>query len=623
MSERWTRKTMDRDDDRDYLDVILEEKFGGVRTPPDLRHRVLATTPEQRRAAMRAIDASSWRPTRAGWVAAAVLLLGLSATLAVLFFSQKTDATKGDPTPKPIQDKHKKQDGVLVHPKTKAEFLKHLPDVTSISIGVITTTRHSHNLHGESKLDIVDKKQVSKLTGLIAKGLKPALPAGWKWPNTIDLHMLGGRYIRCSMYMLGRSPLLGISGIGNWAMSQELSDTLRPLILQAEEIARIREGVVFTRNDLLRRGKGAVPAGVYSLTCYALMDDDLSLLSRFTSLHHLNLIGCSKTLDGSGMKHVAKLVTLGEINLKNTAIDDDALARLGALPALRRLDLRYAAKIEGIGFRGFAKSKSLRELDLTYCPQLTDDGLSAVAKIPSLGTLNLSGLRLGKVTTEGLARLGKAKSLHDLDLSDWPLDLDQAMGGFGMLRTLRTLDLSDTSISADGFAAFQFIHGPDVPAAQYPLKSLDLSGCKAIDDKALEVVSTYSNLEWLVLSRCQKVTVDGLRQLTKLQRLTYLDLDGIKLTAEACKLVAALPNVEFLDLGDTGTDDEGIDYLKNMRSLHKLVLSNCDAITDVGLGKLSVMGTLRDLDLRYCDGISESAAEKLQAALPDCSVRWR
>ncbi|MHC4078074.1 MAG: anti-sigma factor, partial [Planctomycetota bacterium] len=179
-----------------YLDVALEERVGGL-TPPDLRHRLLAASEAQRQAAAQRVEdaARLQGPTRPLWVAAAVLVLGLGVLFAVLYFKNIPSGGADDGTDRgtaPIQDRGQdaSQDGALVRPTTKAEFLKHLRAVEAISIEVVTTRKHSHSLSRsrESRLEIKDKATVDKLTDLMAKSLKPAVPAGWEWPNVILLH---------------------------------------------------------------------------------------------------------------------------------------------------------------------------------------------------------------------------------------------------------------------------------------------------------------------------------------------------------------------------------------------------------------------------------------------------
>ncbi|MHC4513315.1 MAG: hypothetical protein ACYS5W_06410 [Planctomycetota bacterium] len=628
MNGRRTNKKREHGDDRDegdlrYLDVALEERLGGL-TPPDLRHRLLAANKAQRQAAAQRVEdaAHLQGPTRPLWVAAAVVVLGLGVLFAVLHFTNASETGTV-----PIQDRGQdasqdaSQDGALVRPTTKAEFLKHLRAVEAISIEVVTTRKHSHSLSRsrQSRLEIKDKVRVDELRDLMAKSLKPAVPAGWEWPNVILLHMKGGRHMRCSMYLLG-APRLGISGIGDWAMTDALANTLRPLIDKAERNARIREGVVFTRADLERTGPQAVPSDVEKLTCYMLMDDDLALLERFTNLTVLKLDGCSRTLEGPGMAHVARLRTLQHILLKNTAIDDESLAQLGSLPKLSQLNLTYATQITGTGLASFQKTGSLQRLYLSYCRKLSDAGLAAVAGIPSLDYLDLSGGRTGLVTAKGLMALSQAGRLTSLDLKGCPLDMDEAMAGFGNIRDLRVLDLSDTGASADSFTAFHFIHSPSIPAVRHPLRHLYLARCKQIDDKALEVISAYGGLFELDLQGCSAITAAGLDHLTKLHNLKRLHLNQVKITAKGCKHVAALPQVEFLDLSFSGVDDEGLGYIKNMASVTELKLTGA-RISDKGLALLAQMKRLGRLDLNACDGFTPGGAALLEEALTQCEIK--
>lgn len=610
----------DRGDER-YLEVMLEEKVGRL-SAPDLRHRVLAAPAGQRETLARSAETARRLPERTALVAAAVLLLGLVVTIAVSLFNREEPGRA--PAEGESEERESRwQDPKLFRPKSKAEFLRRLKDVTSLSIEAITTKKHSHTFRrgGKTQPLIVNGVKLETLLARFGEGLQPALPAGWIWPNRIRFEMKGGRYMLGSMYTLGKPPLFAVSGIGNWAMTPKLAAALRPLVTGAETDARMREGVVFTRSDLKER-PGGIPSDVEQLSCYALVDADLELLARFRSVRILDLRGCSRTLDGAGMKHVAKLSTLRRVLLNNTAIDDAALAQLGSLPELGQLDLRYATKITGVGFRAFQQTGALERLDLSHARGLSDEGLAAIAEVESLAHLKLSGRRLGRITAEGMHVLGKAAGLESIDLSDCALDIDTALPGLGNLRRLEFLDLSDTNVSADGLIAFHFIHDPTTPASRHPLRAVHLARCKRIGDKALDVLSRYGKLKELELSGCVAITADGVVHLTKSMQLKRASLQQVKLDAEACKHLATLPLLEQLNLGFAGIDDACLARLKGSGSVTELHLAGNHHITDVGLAHLASMQQLVRLDLNACDGFTQAGVDRLEAALPRCEVSW-
>ncbi len=57
------------------------------------------------------------------------------------------------------------------------------------------------------------------------------------------------------------------------------------------------------------------------------------------------------------------------------------------------------------------------------------------------------------------------------------------------------------------------------------LTTLNLSSCD-LTDQGLPKLAALKNLEWLNLSYCNRITYIGLKSLTGLSRLTYLDLQG-------------------------------------------------------------------------------------------------
>jgi hypothetical protein len=53
------------------------------------------------------------------------------------------------------------------------------------------------------------------------------------------------------------------------------------------------------------------------------------------------------------------------------------------------------------------------------------------------------------------------------------------------------------------------------------------------------------------------VTNAGLKELTQLKSLTYLDVNGTKVTDEGVQELAALKNLTYLNLNGTKVTDEG------------------------------------------------------------------
>ncbi|XVF55962.1 hypothetical protein PTKIN_Ptkin06aG0077900 [Pterospermum kingtungense] len=119
------------------------------------------------------------------------------------------------------------------------------------------------------------------------------------------------------------------------------------------------------------------------------------------------------------------------------------------------------------------------------------------------------------------------------------------------------------------------------------LVDLNLSGCKNLSDKSLQLVAdNYQELESLNLTRCVKMTDSGLQQvLVKCSFLRSLNLYALSsFTDEVYKKISLLSLLRFLDLcGAQNLSDEGLSCIAKCRKLLSLNLTWCVRVTDVGV----------------------------------------
>ncbi|KAL4558158.1 hypothetical protein LXL04_036356 [Taraxacum kok-saghyz] len=177
---------------------------------------------------------------------------------------------------------------------------------------------------------------------------------------------------------------------------------------------------------------------------------------------------------------------------------------------------------------------------------------------------------------------------------------------------------------------------------------LNLSGCKGISDKSLQMVGdNYECLELLDITRCIKITDGGLQHImTKCSGLKSLNLYALSsFTDEAYKKLSLLGNLRFLDLcGAQNLSDEGVFSIAKCKNIRTLSLTWCVRVTDVGviaiakgctsLEYLSLFGivgvtdkslevlsefcsnTITTLDVNGCIGIKKRSREELLQLFP-------
>ncbi len=177
--------------------------------------------------------------------------------------------------------------------------------------------------------------------------------------------------------------------------------------------------------------------------------------------------------------------------------------------------------------------------------------------------------------------------------------------------------------------------GPHVatPAAEFrfltalpALRKLDLLENDGVNDEAMAHLGKIPTLTYLDFGGGgAQVTPAGMRHLAKLKELTYLGMAGnakkIKVGIVAgLPVVAALPKLEVLVLGNTLVTDAGLAALAKCPALKELHLPMTD-ISDAGLLHLRSIKTLTVVRLDKKTKVTPQAIARLEKARPGCKVQ--
>ena len=168
--------------------------------------------------------------------------------------------------------------------------------------------------------------------------------------------------------------------------------------------------------------------------CAGLRDEDLALVSRYTSLTDLSLERTAIT--GTGLAHLRKLRKLEWLNLWKTRVDDKGLVHLAELASLQYLPVGGT--------------------------RITDAGLE---NLKGLRALLYLGLRDTAIGDAGVAKLTALPVLKEINLRGTGVT-DECINSLIRIKTLRKLWLGETRISA---------HGRSRLRAALPLCLLDLT----------------------------------------------------------------------------------------------------------------------------------------------------
>ena len=207
------------------------------------------------------------------------------------------------------------------------------------------------------------------------------------------------------------------------------------------------------------------------------------------------------------------------------AVTDGALAVMGQLPQLRRLDVSQCRAITDAAVCTLARRcPALVELRLAGCRSVTDAAVTAVAAgLPQLAALDLS--RCSAITDEALRRLAARRGgggLFEVRFGACDMVCDGGLAALARAHggTLASLDLGRCLLVST--AAIVEL-GRLCPR----LVELVLAGCpNATDDAVLAVAESCPDLRVLGLGSCSKLTSSGVAALIHASRaLEELALD--------------------------------------------------------------------------------------------------
>ncbi len=94
----------------------------------------------------------------------------------------------------------------------------------------------------------------------------------------------------------------------------------------------------------------------------------------------------------------------------------------------------------------------------------------------------------------------------------------------------------------------------------------------------------------------QGITDEGVSRLSKFSKLNKLELAGSKVTVAGLEVIKELPELQFLGLNNTQTDDRIMSTIAAHPGIKELYLAST-AVTDVGLNELEKLDDLEVLDI--------------------------
>lgn len=456
-----------------YLESALEERLGGV-APPDLSKQILAAAEHHKRQgpASPATQPRRWQQL----LVAAVLIVAAGITLGIWWMNSGDTSHHENPIQDPTE---KTTNPKVVEPKSLEECRQLLGRVSKITARMRLVGKHRLPVKipdsppaPEVQL-MIPGAPLEKTVAAMAACIKVRPDAvQWTKPHDLYLYLPDGRRLETAVAD-GR---FHVRGLGTFAASRELVESLRAVLAAAEVTTKTELGILHLDeiNDSGVIHYGCLGVDARHVRACGLGSGDVVRLSRFRELESvdlrqspdahtledmrgllmieklrkLRLIGSKVTpahleiladmdqleelilldwneaywrseirpgaslVDDAALGHLARMSRLKVLVLPGATITPAGMKTLASLERLQTLVLTGAPHITGTGFAHLEENASLQNLHLGYCTGLTDEGLAQVARLSGLEELFLEGARKQTSSNREPANLTPAGLLH-------------------------------------------------------------------------------------------------------------------------------------------------------------------------------------------------------------------
>jgi hypothetical protein len=162
----------------------------------------------------------------------------------------------------------------------------------------------------------------------------------------------------------------------------------------------------------------AVKAGhskAIHVASWRVADDDVAQIGQATELRTLIIDQPESRITAAGLKHLAGLPNFEHLRLRGPGVDDDALAQIAQLKALRFLNVpRGSFSDAGLAhLAGHARLELLR----FGSPNVSDAGIKTLREMPALTQIHLIGVPLSDASLAELAKIEQLQSLYVDDIA--------------------------------------------------------------------------------------------------------------------------------------------------------------------------------------------------------------
>lgn len=185
----------------------------------------------------------------------------------------------------------------------------------------------------------------------------------------------------------------------------------------------------------------------------------------------------------------------------------------------------------------------------------------------------------------------------ELYLTDCHQITDNALINLSKAQNLQVISLQECKISDKGL-----MHLTQLPK----LEQLKLHGRQvAIAPEQLSILGKLTNLQVLALDKMDITTADDhLEFFSKLTRLFWISIEAPSITGQVFQYMSGLSELNYLDVGFCGLQDQYLQHLTHLTTIYALSLSKNKSISDQGMQYLTSLYNLSRLDISMCSAIN-------------------
>ena len=273
------------------------------------------------------------------------------------------------------------------------------------------------------------------------------------------------------------------------------------------------------------------------------------------------------------------------------------IARTRSAEQITALDLGGSQAVTDEGIRYLARLPRLEQLDVSGTA-ITDRGLSVLRDLPALESVSLAGTH---ITDDGIANLSNCHDLETLNLS-WTRTGDGALRALAGKRKLRRL-LSGAFVTDDGIPllhelpVFKTWQGgePRFALLSYDSEPNRLLLRGSFTDRGMEHMRGLDGLFGLNLDDSHlALSAAAMIPLISLPNLGWLGVDA---KDDWLPYIAAMPRLRFLGAQDTSAGDDGFVALSKSRSIEYIWGRRCHNLRTRGFAALANLPALRGLSV--------------------------